>query len=130
MSKKYNGFPVSAWVTPSTGIVFKAGAAGVLGTDTNPATIFSGMIATDQLLSIESDQTKFDLYDQITGEKLLTLTIATKADWQYKTLGDVITATKADWDVTHPVDVKFTGGATLAADATVNAAIMLVPTYC
>lgn len=129
MTKKYNGFPMSAFVTPSTGVVFEAGAAGALGTDTNPATIFSGLLATDQIITFKSDQSKFDLYDQVTGEKLVTVTLAT-GDYQYKTLGDFIVATKSDFDLTHPIDVKFTGGATLAADTTVNAEITFVPTYC
>lgn len=110
-------------------ISLAAGSSGVVGTDANPAILFQGLTTNIMIHNIFLEDTTLQIFDQITGAKVGTIALAsnTSADFNKITLAEIIKKTTADFDVTHPVDIAYTGGASLAGAKKLNGGIMYTP---
>lgn len=115
-----SGFMTQVLFLSNEGVTFKAGAAGAEGTDSNPAPLFVGLNSNNLLLHANIDDTTLQLYDSTTNTKLVDIAVAsgTNTDFGKKTLGE-IAKSAAGYDPTHKMDLRFSGGATLASDKTV-----------
>lgn len=111
------------------GVTISTGAAGAAGTTTNPIKVFTGLGSNDLVLQINMADTTLQLFDSVTDKKMADITIAsgTNADFGLKTLGE-IAKSATDFDATHPLDLRYADGATVAGNKTILGSILYAPT--
>lgn len=122
------GKPVLIKTLGDHGLALTAGAAGSLGTDTNPAPAFTGLNSNDVIIHAYIADTTLQLYDSTTNKKLIDIAVAsnTNANFGLKTLGELAKAATG-YDPTHVMDLRYSAGATIASDTTIFGSIVFSP---
>lgn len=129
MSGPYNRKYEFAISTCPGGVEIKAGAAGTLGTTSKPVVLADGVSRNAMIHHMTASVANIQLVSHETKKLIKDLTLATVADWELMTLGEIALAADPTFDE-NLIDIVYAEADATTKTQTIKFAALLSTSFC